>query len=135
MKLSYWMMAKAVVCIIFGVGFVLAPAPVFGLYGITLNAGSTMIAQLFGCSFIVLATLLWFAHNAAGSELSLRAIVLGVFVGDVIGFIIALLAQLNGVTNALGWMIVALYLILAAGFGYFQFSPVARSTTAGKMAR
>ncbi len=135
MKLSYMVIFKAVVCLVFGVGFVLAPGPIFGLYGIKLDAGTTMIAQLLGTTFIVLATLLWFAHNAEGNEVAMRAIVLGVFVGDTLGFIIALLAQLNGVTNALGWMIVALYLILAAGFGYFQFSPVTRSTTAGRMAR
>ncbi len=134
MKLSYWMMAKSVICLIFGVGFVLLPGTVFGIYGIKLDAGGTMIGQLFGASFIVIATLLWFAHNAAGSEVALHAIVLAIFVGDAIGFIVALWAQLSGVTNVLGWMIVALYLVLAAGFGYFQFSPVARSTTAGKMA-
>jgi hypothetical protein len=47
---------------------------------------------------------------------------LAIFVGDTIGFIVALLAQLAGTVNALGWLIVALYLLLALGFGYFQFS-------------
>jgi len=58
---------------------------------------------------------------------ALRAIVLAVVVGDLIGFIIALMTQLNGVINALGCGNVALYLLLAIGFGYFQFVKPAKS--------
>lgn len=43
--------------------------------------------------------------------------------GDMVGFIFALLGQLNGVggVNALGWSTVASYLLLAAGFAYMRF--------------
>jgi len=41
-------------------------------------------------------------------------------VGDAFGFIAALLGRLSGVLNALGWSTVALYLLLALGYGYFQ---------------
>ena len=62
----------------------------------------------------------WFARNAKGDE-ALRAIVLANLVADTIVFIAALLGQLSGVTNALGWSTVVIYLLLAAGFVYFQF--------------
>jgi hypothetical protein len=65
--------------------------------------------------------LLWFARNAARSEIALRALVLAITIGDTLGFVITLLAQLGGLANALGWVTVALYLLLALGFGYFQF--------------
>ena len=88
------------------------------------------MTQLFGAAFILLSILLWFARNAPGSDVALRAIVLAVFVGDTIGFIVALLGQLAKVANALGWITVALYLLLALGFGYFQFfKPAARTGT------
>ena len=121
MKLSYLMAVKAVICVVFGIGFVLIPGPMLSLYGVTLNPGGTMMTQLFGAAFILLSILLWFARNAPGSDVALRAIVLAVVVGDTIGFIVALLAQLSGATNALGWVTVVLYLLLALGFGYFQF--------------
>jgi hypothetical protein len=130
MKLSYLMAVKAVICFVFGIGFVLIAAPILSLYGVTLNPGGTMMTQLFGAAFILLSILLWFARNAPGSDVALRAIVLAVFVGDTIGFIVALLGQLSGLTNALGWVTVALYLLLALGFGYFQFvKPVAQAGT------
>ena len=122
MKLSSLMAIKAVVVVIFGVGFVLMPTTAMSFFGITLDPGGTFMTQLFGASFLLLGILLWFARNAPGSEVALRAIVLAVFIGDVIGFIITLMTQLAGLPNALGWLIVALYLLLAAGFGYFQFA-------------
>lgn len=130
MKLSYLMAVKAVICVVFGIGMVLIPGPMLSLYGVTLNPGGTMMTQLFGAAFILLSILLWFARNAPGSDVALRAIVLAVVVGDAIGFIVALLAQLSGVANALGWVTVVLYLLLALGFGYFQFvKPVAQTGT------
>jgi hypothetical protein len=35
-----------------------------------------------------------------------------------IGFVVALIGQLSGLVNALGWLTVALYFFLAIGFGY-----------------
>ena len=62
----------------------------------------------------------WFARDAGESK-ARRGIVIALFVGDVLGFIVALLGQLSGVLNALGWSTVALYLLFALGYGYFQF--------------
>ena len=121
MKLCNLMATKAVIVVVFGIGFILMPTTLMSFYGLTLNPGGVVITQLFGASFILLGILLWFAKNAPSSDVALRAIVLAVTVGDAIGFIVALLAQLSGMMNALGWVTVALYLLLALGFGYFQF--------------
>ena len=122
MKLSTLMAIKAVIVVVFGLGFILMPTTLMSFYGTELNAGGALMTQLLGASFILLGILLWLTKNAPGSEMALRAIVLAVFVGDTIGFIVALLGQLAGVANALGWLTVALYLFLALGFGYFQFA-------------
>jgi hypothetical protein len=76
------------------------------------------MARLFGASFVLLGLLLWLARNT-GEPSTQRAFALAVFVGDAIGCILALIVQLGGLANALGWTTVALYLILALGFGYF----------------
>jgi len=127
MKLNNLMVIKAVIVVVFGITFVLVPTTVMSFYGVTLNQGGAVMTQLFGAAFILLGILLWSARNAPRSDVALRAIVLAVVVGDLLGFIIALLAQLNGVMNALGWGNVALYLLLAFGFGYFQFVKPANS--------
>lgn len=120
MKLKHMMLIKAVVCLIFGLGMVLIPSTLLDLYGITLGTGGAFMAQLLGCSFLLLAALLFLAREDPGSD-ALAAIVLGVTVGDTIGFVVVLIGQLSGVANALGWTTVLIYLLLALGFAYFRF--------------
>ena len=79
-----------------------------------------MIAQLFGAALIVIALMLWFVKGVESLETH-DAITLGVCIGDLIGGIIAVIAVFGGVVNALGWITVAIYLLLAAGFGYLRF--------------
>ena len=120
-KLSQLMIIKALVTLIFGVGFVLVPKAVMSLYGVTLDPAGAMMTQFVGATFLLLSIVLWLARNAPYSEVTLRALVLAIVIGDTIGFIVALLAQLSGVLNALGWLNVALWLLLALGFGYIRF--------------
>jgi uncharacterized membrane protein YfcA len=120
------MVIKAIICLVFGVCFVLIPKPILSLYGITLDPAGVYMTRLFGAAFILLSILLWFARKDPGSE-ALKALVLAVFIGDVIGFVIALLTQLTGLVNALGWLNIALYFLLALGFGYFQFKKPAKA--------
>jgi NAD/NADP transhydrogenase beta subunit len=127
MKLSQLMSIKAVITLIFGIGFVLVPKAVMALYGVTLDSAGAMMTQFFGAAFLLLSIVLWFARNAPYSEVTLRALLLAVVIGDAIGFIVALLAQLSGLPNALGWLNVVLYLLLTLGFGYFRFVKKAAS--------
>jgi len=121
MKLSYWMAAKAVVEIIFGIGFVLMPTTVASVFGMNLSPSGALMAQLFGAAFIFGSIVLWLARNAPSSEAAIRAIVTAVVVSNAIGFIVTLLATLSGVWNALGWLPVLLYLVFGLGFAYFLF--------------
>ena len=120
MKLSTLMVIKAIVCLVFGILFLLVPAPLMSLYGVTLDPGGAFVARLYGAALFGNLMLTWFAREDPGSE-ALRASVLALFVYDAIGFIVALVARLSGVINPLGWSVVALYLLLTLGFGYFQF--------------
>jgi len=63
----------------------------------------------------------WAAGNAPDSEAH-RAIVLGLFLGDAVGCVVALIAQLGSVANTLGWSTVVVYVVLAISFGYFRFA-------------
>lgn len=120
MKLSTMMVIKAVVCLVFGILFVLVPGTLMSIYGVSLGSGGILVARLYGASLFGNLLLTWFARNDTGSD-ALRASVLALTVYDAIGFVVALGAVLTGVMNALGWAVVALYLLLALGFGYFQF--------------
>lgn len=127
MKLNNMMAIKAVIFVVIGILCVLMPTTFMSLSGATLNQAGAFTTQLLGAMLILISVMLWFARNAPRSEVALRAIVLAVTIGDLIGFIISLLGQLKGVANALGWAFVVLWLLLACGFGYFQFVKPANS--------
>ena len=126
MKLKTLMTINAIVAIVFGVTFVIVPAQVYSLYDITPDEQLIYMGQLFGAALIGFALLTWMARNATDSD-ARRAIVLALFISNGIGFIVALIAQLSNVVNAFGWSTVAIYLLLALGFGYFQFFKPASS--------
>lgn len=121
MKLSTLMVINSIIAFVFGIAFVLIPWQVLLLYGIQPNPEINYLGQLFGGALLTFAILTWIARNAAESD-ARKAIVKALFIGDVIGFIVALIAQLNNVVNNVGWSTVVIYLLLAIGFGYFSFS-------------
>ena len=121
MKLKTLLIINAVVCLVFGLSFVLMPVQIISLYGSEVVGGQfKYVAQLFGSSLLVFCGISWFARNSSESG-ARSAIILGFFIGDTIGFLVSLISQLGGVVNALNWSTVAIYLLLALGFGYFQF--------------
>ena len=114
------MVINAVITAVYGLAFVIIPERLLLLYGNPVDAPMKYIGQLFGATLIAFAVLSWSARNSSDSE-ARKAIVLALFIGDAIGFIVALIGQFNAVVNALGWSTVAIYLLLSLGFGYFSF--------------
>ena len=119
MKGMIWF--KMVVTAVFGVLPVLIPEWTMSLFGLTLDPAAAFASRIVAAMYILIAVELWFARNDSGSE-ALRGIFYGVTVGDAIGFVVTLWAQLSGLTNVFGWLLVALFLVLAVGFGYYAFS-------------
>ena len=121
MKLSTFLSIVAVVAILFGFGFVAAPAEVLAQYGITADRNTVFMSRFFGGALINVGLIVWFARNIVDS-LGRRSIVLAGLIGDVIGFFVALQGQMSGGVNALGWSTVLIYGLFAIGFAYFQFA-------------
>ena len=121
MKLGNLFAVNAVIAGLFGLGFIFAPAQVLAQYGLTIDAGFSLVAQLFGAALIGYAVLTWPVRKAGDSE-ALRAIVFALLLSDGVAFVLALMAQLKGTVNSLGWSTVAIYLLLAVGFAYFHFA-------------
>ena len=121
MKLSVLFIITAIIAIVFGVVFVIIPGPVYSLYGIESNMMLNYMGQLFGAALIAVGLIAWGSRNAADSD-ARKAIIFSFFIADTIGFVIALIGQLNKVVNAIGWTTVVIYFLLALGFAIFQFS-------------
>jgi apolipoprotein N-acyltransferase len=122
MKLKYVFMANAVISLVLGCALVVASPLLMTFFGINVQVtqGGMAVTRLFGAAIIGYGLVAWLARNAPDSE-GRRAIVLAFFIAHAVSFIVAVPAQLSGVANVLGWLIVAIYLLLALGYGYFQF--------------
>ena len=120
MKLSMLMVGNAALALLFALGFLLAPERMLSAYGAAGNAELVQMARFFGSAMLGYALLTWLARNVAEST-ARRAILLSLFLSFVIGLIVAVQGQVSGVVNSLGWLTVALYLVFALGYGYFQF--------------
>ena len=132
MKLNVWMAAKAVVEVIFGIGFVLMPKFMGGTFGMNFDASAALMAQLFGAAFIFGSIVLWLARNVDRDDVACRAILIAVVVSNAIGFIVTLMASLSGVWNAMGWLPVLLYLVFGLAFAYFLFMKPAAGKKSAK---
>jgi hypothetical protein len=120
MRLSLFLTIKAVISIISGLALLLLPGAFMGLAGVTLDAGGAVMARLVGALLVGIAVLCWVARSSGPSQ-GREAALLGLFVGDALGFVVVLIAQLGGIMTAFGWVFVLLWLLLAAGLGYFRF--------------
>ena len=120
MQVRTVMMFKAIVGLVLGVLVLAVPEFAASLFGVTLDAGGVVALRLYGASALGHTCVNWFARHSGPSE-TRRAIVLGGFVYDGIGCVVALVGVLSGVMNPVGWVAVVLYLLLTVGFGYFLF--------------
>ena len=120
MKLRNLLVVNAIVALVYGIGFVLAPATVLSLYGMTQGTSEALAGQYFGVALIAIGLLTWFTRNVADSEAQ-RAIILALLISDVVGVIVSILGTVSGVMSAVGWSAVGIYLLLALGYAYFQF--------------
>jgi hypothetical protein len=118
MKLKTLLIIKAIVCLCFGIPILIVPNFIYSIFGASLTVGGVFAAREYGASMMGNLMLTWFARNSQESE-ARWAIILALFVYDAFGFFVTLLAIISGALNPLAWLIVALYLFLALGFGYF----------------
>jgi len=127
MSFKNLMVIKAVVCLAFGILLLAIPDKLLSIFGATLSVGGMFTAKEYGSSLFGNLFLCWFARNAAESD-ARRAIIIALFVYDLIAFVMTVITVISGVLNPLGWLIVFVYLFFTLGFGYFLIkSPVAKS--------
>jgi hypothetical protein len=119
MKLSNFLVVKAVISLAFGVAFALVPAATMSVLGVTLDSAGEFMARFLGAALVGIGLLCWLDKAEHGP--AMQSILLALCIADTIGFIVALMGQLAGLTNVLGWVIVLIWLFLAAGLGYFRF--------------
>ena len=101
-------------------GLLIIPATIMSWHGISGDASTILMARYFGVALLGIGFVTWLVRNADESK-ARDALTLGLPVSYIAGFVLSLQATLAGQMNALGWLPVAVYLLLIIGFGYFRF--------------
>jgi hypothetical protein len=122
MSFKSLMIIKALVCLVFGILLLAIPDKLLSIFGATLGDGGMFTAREYGAALFGNLILCWFAKSAGESE-ARRAIILALFVYDLIGFIVTTITGFAGVLNLLSLSIVFVYLFFTLGFGYFLVKP------------
>ena len=118
MNFKNLMITKALVCLLFGILLLAIPNELISIFGATLSDGGMFTAREYRAALFGNLFLCWFAKSAGESE-ARKAIIIALFVYDLIGFIVTIITVIVGVLNPLGWLIVFVYLFFTLGFVYF----------------
>jgi hypothetical protein len=111
---------NGVVAVGYALAFFVAAGPLLEVYGISAVDEAVFMARWFGVGLLANGLTTFLARDAAESEAG-RAIALALVVSYGLGVVLALWGNLSGQFNALGWMAVALNLLLGLGFWSFRF--------------
>lgn len=120
MKLNTLILIMSLLCLLWGVGFILLPVSMWSMYGLTLDASGVYISRELGTIFFTLGIILWLARNEPGLQIR-RTMAIGLFIGNLLGCVVTLIGQFSAEVNAMGWVGFLMYALLALGFGYYTF--------------
>jgi len=120
MKLSHVFIFNTLAGLSYAAGFLIIPATIMSWHGITADAYTILMARYFGVALLGIGLVTWLVRNAPESN-TRDGIATGLALSYIVGFAVSLQGTLTGQMNALGWLPVAVYLLLFVGFGYFRF--------------
>lgn len=126
MKFKTLLTIFSVFAFVAGLICVLAPAQMLSSYGVSLIPMGYVVYQFWGSTLMGFGMLSWFARNIEDPALQ-KKFTLSFFITTTLGTVLAIRGQYMG-ANTFGWSTVALYFLLALGFGYFLFSKVRYSS-------
>ena len=121
MRLSTLLTLAGFLGVVFGIGFLLAPAPTLAFYGASTDAVGLQMSRFFGAALLQAGLVLVLSRNVTETSTQ-RGIVFGSFLGSLAGLSVGVAGQLAALANGLGWSTVALYGLLLLGYGWFLFS-------------
>lgn len=107
---------NSVVAMPFGVLFTFFPGLILStVYGAALNETGAILARMLGGEFLCFGVITWLARDR-GPETQLL-LALGCLIGFSVGAVALVWAQLTGVFNVLGWLMVLAYVFFALAYG------------------
>lgn len=119
MKLRTLFAVDAAVSLLVALGLLLGPLTLLKFFGLSTGKTELLLAQVLGAALAGYAALAWMARGLDDPS-GVGAAIVGLFTFSSVAFVVTLLGVLAQVTRAGGaWVLVLLFLLSAAGYGYF----------------
>ena len=115
MRLNTLLLVAGILALVFGLGFLLAPAALLPMYGLGSEPTTILMSRFFGAALVHLGAALYLVRDVR-EPATRRGLVLAGVVGSLAGLAVALLGQFSGQINAMGWSTVAIYGALLLGY-------------------
>ena len=106
---------NAILAVLHGIGFILAPSLLLSLYQVPPSPGASLMGQLFGAQLLVVAIICWKGRDFSSTS-ALSALVVAGLVPNVAGAIIGVMGILGGAMGTMGWLGVMIYAGLALAY-------------------
>lgn len=118
MSVKTFLTILAILALLYGVGDLLVPAKMGAIYGFEASRSSELLARFLGVSLLAWGLVAWFARDFHDDAAQHSILVVAGVVG-AIGVIVSAMGVMSGVMNAMGWVIVLVYLFATVGSFYF----------------
>lgn len=115
MRLPTLLLIAALLSLGFGLSFLLVPDIVLPLYGVEPTPATALMSRFFGAALFQWGVALYLVREVREAATQ-RGLVLAGVVGSAAGLAVALMGQLAGLVNAMGWSTVAIYGLLMGAF-------------------
>jgi hypothetical protein len=106
--MSTFLLVAAIVEGLVGIACLLSPQAAFGPSGMEFNPAAVLFGRVLGSALVALAVIAWLARRS-GQAAMMRTATEGLFVYYLVSAVALVPAQLSGVMNATGWLVVVLH--------------------------
>jgi hypothetical protein len=117
MNAKTFLTISAVIAVLFGLAFVLAPTTAGSVYGVPPDPHTALTLQFFGSVLIGIAAVNWFAKDFGDWE-AVRGVLIANLIGDAVGGGVNLLGTFQGLLNGMAWSSTIIYALLVIGSLY-----------------
>ena len=117
MSAKTFLTINAIVSVVFGLAFLLAPTAAGSVYGVPPAPPTSLALQFFGSVLIAIAVVQWLGKDFRDWE-AVRGVLIAGAVGDAIGGGVNLLGTFQGLLNGMAWTSTIVYVLFLIGAVY-----------------
>ena len=134
MSAKTFLTINAIVSVVFGLAFLLAPTAAGSVYGVPPAPPTSLALQFFGSVLIAIALVQWLGKDFRDWD-AVRGVLIAGAVGDALGGIVNLLGTFQGLLNGMAWTSTIVYALFLIGALYCLSTGAHANGIAPKTAR